>query len=112
MTGDPRVFMILGILFQCQQPSSLSGYGYGWFQQKVPGSAPVTVIYSDSNRPSGIPSRFSGSTSSGTNTLTITGVQAEDKAVYFCGGWDSSGGRIEVPWRMVVDHGCWGMTDV
>ncbi|NWR83384.1 LV1 protein, partial [Furnarius figulus] len=49
--------------------------GYGWFQQKVPGSGPVTVIYNNNNRPSDIPSRFSGSESGSTATLTITGVQ-------------------------------------
>ncbi|NXR26459.1 LV1 protein, partial [Cinclus mexicanus] len=90
-----------------QQPSSLSANVgdtvritcsggssnyYGWHQQKVPGSGPVTVIYNDDSRPSGIPSRFSGSLSGSTNTLTITGVQAKDEAVYFCGSWDSSSG--------------------
>ncbi|XP_039417057.1 immunoglobulin lambda-1 light chain-like isoform X18 [Corvus cornix cornix] len=87
-----------------QQPSSLSANvgetvkitcsgssgSYGWYQQKVPGSGPVTVIYNDNNRPSGIPSRFSGSGSGSSNTLTITGVQAEDEAVYFCGSNDGS----------------------
>ncbi|NXN48282.1 LV1 protein, partial [Rhinoptilus africanus] len=91
VTQPPSVSANVGETVKITCTGLSSSYAYaGWYQQKVPGSAPVTVIYNSNNRPSSIPSRFSGSASGTTGTLTITGVQAEDEAVYFCGGYDGS----------------------
>ncbi|CAD7666921.1 unnamed protein product [Nyctereutes procyonoides] len=84
------------VTISCTGSSSNVGYGnyVGWYQQ-LPGTGPRTIIYSSNtrpsgNRPSGVPDRFSGSSSGNSATLTITGLQAEDEADYCCQSSDDN----------------------
>ncbi|XP_054852146.1 immunoglobulin lambda-1 light chain-like isoform X1 [Eublepharis macularius] len=83
------------------QDSNVNSYTISWYQQRAE-EAPRLVLYGTSSRGEGIPDRFTGSKDSSANAayLTITGIQAEDEAVYFCAGAYSGSS-----WRYIFGGG-------
>uniref|UniRef100_UPI003908BCDD JTK191b_L02_Light n=1 Tax=Homo sapiens TaxID=9606 RepID=UPI003908BCDD len=70
------------ITITCRASQGIKSY-LAWYQQK-PGKAPKLLIYVGSSLQSGVPSRFSGSGFGTEFTLTITSLQPEDFASYYC----------------------------
>ncbi|XP_064337480.1 immunoglobulin lambda-1 light chain isoform X6 [Camelus dromedarius] len=90
LTQPPSVSGTPGqtVTISCAGTSSDVGYGsyVSWYKQ-LPGTAPKLLIYEDSNAATVIPDRFSSSKSGNTASLTISGLQSEDEADYYCASY-------------------------
>uniref|UniRef100_A0A8C9XY54 Ig-like domain-containing protein n=1 Tax=Sander lucioperca TaxID=283035 RepID=A0A8C9XY54_SANLU len=83
--GSQSVAPGQSVSIRCKASSS-AGTCLNWYLQK-PGESPKLLIYYATTRQSGVSDRFSGSGSGTDFTLTI--IQTEDAAVYYCQQYQS-----------------------
>uniref|UniRef100_K7E327 Ig-like domain-containing protein n=1 Tax=Monodelphis domestica TaxID=13616 RepID=K7E327_MONDO len=97
VTQPPSASAALGssARLSCTLSSELSGNNVYWHQQSS-GKPPRYLLYVTSSggtgRGDGIPERFSGSGSGTNRFLSISNVEPEDEADYFCQSYYYAGG--------------------
>lgn len=90
MTQSPSLLSIsLGdrVTITCHASQNINSW-LAWYQQK-PGNVPKPLVYKASNLIIGVPSRFCGSGSGTDYSLTISSLESEDVATYYCLQYDT-----------------------
>uniref|UniRef100_A0A2K5CA23 Immunoglobulin lambda variable 4-3 n=1 Tax=Aotus nancymaae TaxID=37293 RepID=A0A2K5CA23_AOTNA len=96
LTQPPSASASLGasVKLTCTLSSEHSNYYIHWYQQR-PGRSPQYIMGVNSDgshsKGDGIPDRFSGSSSGADRFLTISSLQSEDEADYYCATDHGSG---------------------
>uniref|UniRef100_A0A8C9LJ31 Immunoglobulin lambda variable 4-3 n=1 Tax=Piliocolobus tephrosceles TaxID=591936 RepID=A0A8C9LJ31_9PRIM len=90
LTQAPSASASLGasVKLTCTLSSEHSNYYIIWYQQR-PGRSPWYIMKVNSDgthsKGDGIPDRFLGSSSGADRYLTISNLQSDDEAEYYCG---------------------------
>lgn len=86
------------VIITCRASSSINSNYLHWYQQK-PGASPKLLIYSTSYLAAGVLDSFSGSGSGNSYYLTISCMQDEDAATYYCQHGSSSPPHSATDWN-------------